>query len=212
LRTPAAPPLLSLEEEHRLAEELFQRLARLSATERTLLVEKSPCFQTWHLAVRLCEASRDAAADSASAALEWAHLAFGVTRQVKGVEETWRERLEGFALGHVANAKKVENDLLEAERTFGKAWGLWKKGGELRDEVLEVAWLLGMEASLLSDQGRFHQSLQKLEQALELAGAERVKAILAIAKAHTLRHQEDCQGAITAHGGAPHQPLRAGSI
>lgn len=206
LRTPAAPAL-NLEEEHCLAEEQFQRLLLLSAGERRLLVDNSPRFQTWPLAVRLCEASRVTAADSAPASLEWAQLALAVSQKVLGVEESWRERLEGYALGHVANAKRVGSELLEAQEDYCRAWELWKKKDlALRDEVLEVGWLLGMEASLLRDRRLFPQSLANLDQALDLASSEKARASLAIAKAHTLRYQEDYEGAIATLLQLPSRP------
>lgn len=188
-----------LDAARRLAEEQFQALQGRPFAEVRVFVENDYAYWTWAFCERLAQASRDAAGRSTSLALRCAELAVGVARKVKGVKESWRERLEGFALGHVANAKKVGSDLLGAQEGYRRAWELWKKEGEeLHDEVLEVAWLLGMEATLLRDQRHLSQSLTKLNQALEIAKTEKAKVSLAIAKAHTLRHQEDYEGAIAA--------------
>jgi hypothetical protein len=185
-----------LEEARRRAEEQFRAFQGSPFAEVRLFVENDSAYWTWAFCERLAQASRDAAGRSAPLALQCAELARGVARQAEDVKDPWRERLEGFALGHIANAKKVGNDLRAAERDFGQAWELWKKGGEPRDEVLEVAWLLAIEASLLRGQGRLPQSLQKIDQALGLVRTEKARGTLTITKAITLRHLEDYEGAI----------------
>lgn len=188
-----------LDDARQQADALFQGLQGQPFTDVRTFVENDYAYWTWAFCERLAQASRDTAGRSTALALLCAELAVGVAQRVKGVREDWRARLEGFALAHVANAKKVGSAFREAEQAFRQAWELWNRTDrELRDEVLEVAWLLGMEASLLRDQRSFSNSLRLIDQALALARSELAKASLLVAKANTLQHLDDYEGAVIA--------------
>src|SRR4051794_30774609 len=80
----------------RQAEELWARLKPLPRAIRREVVEDAPDFQTWALAVRLCEESRRAAARDPQEALHLADLALLTGSQVeKRVGEKRSSRLLG---------------------------------------------------------------------------------------------------------------------
>jgi transcriptional regulator with XRE-family HTH domain len=191
---PLEPPRPSLADHRREAEERFERLAQRTPAEREVLVDLSPRFRHWATVERLCEASRQAAAHAPREAEAWANLALRAAK-LGSAGEVCPQRLEGYCLGHWANARRVANEPQDAERAVRQSWELWK---ELRDEFLDVSWLLGMEASLRMDQRRLPESLALLDRALPLAQSERTRASMLIAKANGLELLEDHEGALAA--------------
>jgi hypothetical protein len=73
---------------------------------RWILELSLPAFRGSALVVRVCEASVRAAADKPGEALELADLALAIAEQVEGTE-VWRSRVKGFALAHIADARRV---------------------------------------------------------------------------------------------------------
>lgn len=175
----------------------WQELRGWPFAETCMVVESDEEYWSWAFCERLCAVSRKAASHSPQRAQQWAELAMRLARQGEqgGVHPA---RLEGYCLGHWANARRVANDHADAARAFRKGWELWGEGGrEPWDEVLEVAWLLGMEASFARNQKRLPDSLRLLGQALELAKSKRTKATLLINKANTLELLENFEGALS---------------
>jgi transcriptional regulator with XRE-family HTH domain len=159
------------------AAQLWARLQGEPPAKQRLLVERAHEFQTWALAERLCHASEDAASDRADRALELAGLACRVAELAPG-EETWRSRLQGYALAYLANARRVANDLSGAEETFARAWKLWQAGAEADPGLLAEWRLLDREASLHRDRRRFREALDRLDQARASAPPEAAGRIL----------------------------------
>lgn len=176
-----------LEEGRRLANELLGRRGRIG-----------PEPQHWGLAIALCKASETAAPKDPARALEVAELAVAAARRVAlGVpgSEGFRSRLEGWALGFVANAKRViGSDLPGAGRTWIDVWRLWN-AGEDSAGLLSEAYLLDMEASLRRDQGHLPQALKLHEDALTLARPEEVGIIL-LNQAVTRKESGNPEGAL----------------
>jgi tetratricopeptide (TPR) repeat protein len=150
--------------EIRGAEELFQALYVLAQKERLGLVEAFPVLWNWALAVRCCEASLKSAGHKAEEALELAELAVAIAERVKE-DETWRSRLLGYCWAHVANARRVANDLAGAEETFARSWLLWGKGVDPIPAELGEWRLLSLEASLRRAQRRFSEALELIQRA-----------------------------------------------
>jgi transcriptional regulator with XRE-family HTH domain len=113
---------------HKAAEQLA-RLETLSADLRLVVVEIAPEFHTWALCERVCQASLDAAAEDVEAAAAWARLAEEIAARVRGTKE-WRDRLQGYALGHIANVLRASGELAAAEETFEEARRLWCAGAD----------------------------------------------------------------------------------
>jgi tetratricopeptide (TPR) repeat protein len=108
------------------------------------------------------------------------------------------QRLEGYSLGFWANARRVANDYALADQALRQAWELWRAGGaSLEDEILDVSWLFGIEASLRQNQRHLPEALCLLERALQLAQTQQAKATWLINKANALELREDYKGALS---------------
>jgi transcriptional regulator with XRE-family HTH domain len=81
---------------HAEATALWEYLKAQPARDRRVLIEGGKDYQTWALAVRLCEESAKAAAADAGRAGELASLAVRAVELAPG-EEGWRLRLQGYA-------------------------------------------------------------------------------------------------------------------
>ena len=91
------------------ADELLERLLPLTPAEQRAMVTLFPEFRLWSLAVRLCEASVEAASDRAEKALELAELACWVAARVNE-PPGFRLRLLGYCLHYLGNARRVADD------------------------------------------------------------------------------------------------------
>ena len=140
---------------------LWARLKAHPRQARRGLVAASPELRNWALAERVCEASVRAAADSPQEALDLADLALFIAGRVEGGGEGWRRRLEGYAWAHVANARRVANDLSGADEAFVQAWHLWRAGAD--SDLLPEWRILDLEASLRREERRFAEALELLD-------------------------------------------------
>jgi transcriptional regulator with XRE-family HTH domain len=182
--------------DRREAAALWERLESMTPAQRRLAVEEAREFQLWSLAERLCHESEEAASDRADRALELARLACQVAK-LAPVSEAWRPRLEGYALGFLANAQRVSNDMPAAEATFARAWKLWEaRAGS--DHGLLAEWrLLDRAASFHRDRRQFAEALDRLDRALITAPRASAGRIL-MNKAVTLEHMGEAGRAIEA--------------
>jgi transcriptional regulator with XRE-family HTH domain len=146
------------------AEELFPGLMAATPQERSGLVKAFPDYWNWALAVRVCEESVKRAAHKASEALELADLALSIAERAPG-EERWRSRLKGYCWAHVANGRRVANDLSGADAAFRSAWDLWRARDRSELDSLPEWRLPLLEASLRRDERRFLEALKLLDQA-----------------------------------------------
>lgn len=189
-------------DDHRRAQEarhdarfLWERLKPLTPAQRRAKVDASQEFRTWALCELVCEKSIEAAADRADCALDLASLAVHVAERAPGQEE-WRNRLQGYALAHLANARRVGGDLAAADKVFARAKKLWEAGRGGCVDFLNEARVLGLEASLRREQRRLDESLALLDRALAAdRGGERVN--LLINRARVLERKGEFGGAIT---------------
>lgn len=184
------------EEARREAEELWASLKTATRQERRDLVALFPEFQSWALAVRVCEASIRAAADKTEVALELADLAMYIAERVPG-EEGWRSRVKGYASAHVANALRVSNDFAGADEAFARAWELWR-AGTVADSDLVPEWrMLDLEASLRREQHRFSEALELLDRAGSAHRGNPADAgRLLLQKEHVFEQMGDVQSAL----------------
>ncbi|HEY4595897.1 MAG TPA: hypothetical protein VIJ02_05805, partial [Thermoanaerobaculia bacterium] len=190
----ALPAERRAEDARRQARDLWDRMKKISPKERRALVKTTKEFRSWALCELVCERSLEAAADRADRALELADLAVYIAEMAPG-EQTWRERLRGYALAHLGNAKRVGGDLPAADQVFAKARKFWEAGEEAGVEFLSEARVLDLEASLRRNQRRLDEALRLLDQALSLA-TELERTKLLINRANVLELAFDYQGAI----------------
>lgn len=181
-------------EDRKLADNLWGRLKDRSPAERVLLVKNCREYHSWSLAERLCDESREAAADSAKTALQLALLALGVARLVRE-EELFCLQLEGYVFLHIANARRVAGKMRLAEEAFARGLDLWGRGSGTKFNLLPAWRVLDLEGSLRRCQRRFSEALERLDSALEIAPRDDQGRIF-LKKASTLNQMADPAAAI----------------
>lgn len=173
------------------AGEQLERLRKISAEHRVVVVRRVKEFQTWALCERLCEESTRQAGRDVKECLAWAQLAREVADRVEG-PEGWIQCLQAYSLGHVANAVRVAGEYPVSDSLMTQAKSLWQ-GEADTNSVLDPGRLLDLEASLRKDQRRFEEALTALEQARSIS---RNPARLLIKKGSTLEIMGDYKGAV----------------
>ncbi|HSG39164.1 MAG TPA: helix-turn-helix transcriptional regulator, partial [Thermoanaerobaculia bacterium] len=162
----------------REAADSWERLKAFSGQDRRVLVDGAPEYQTWALCELLCEQSLGAAASDPRQAIELANLAVRVAGRVTG-EESWRSRLQGYALAHLGNSRRAADDFEGAEAAFRRAWSLWQRGTEGDPGgLLDRGLIFYLQASLRKDQRRFSEAQSLSEQALAHAGSSLLGDVL----------------------------------
>jgi len=192
----ALGPERRAEEDRRQARILWERLKSQPADQRRALVESTPELRSWALCELVCERSLEAAADKADRALDLAGLALRIAELAPG-EAAWRKRLQGYALAHLANARRVAGDLPAADKEFARARSLWDAGAPMHFEILAAARIFNLEASLRIGQRRIPEALTLIGHALTVANSEEKKTLL-LKKANALELAGDFEEAIAA--------------
>lgn len=147
------------------ARSLWSRLEAWEPDRRPVLVEESTEFRTWALCELVAAKSIEAAPSSPSEALELAGLALNIAERCP-YEERLRQRTEGYAWFHVANARRVTNDLNSSDAALTKAAKLWEAGASADPGYFNMAIPLALEASIRKAQRRFPIALKRIEEAL----------------------------------------------
>jgi transcriptional regulator with XRE-family HTH domain len=154
-RGPWAEDRQPSESDRQEAAELWAVLRDSSRGERELLLEETREYRGWAVCELACEESLRAASQSVERALEYAELAVEIARLAPG-EDRFRQRLQGYAEAHLANARRVQGKLREAEAAFERARALWEAGASGDSGLLSEARIRGLEASLCADQRAQH--------------------------------------------------------
>lgn len=216
LTLPEASEKLALKdvEADRQAEMLWERLEPYTAPERRAIVLEGREFQVWPLSRLLCHKTIDAASAEPSTALALAELAELIAPLVAGGSES-RWRLQGFCAFHVSSAHRVNGSLPAASAALERAEAFWQAGAAGDPAMrLETARVLGLKASLLRAQRNLVESLELLDQALEVDDGG-LRAHLLINRAKTLEEMGDYEAAIATlhlarhHIDAEHEPRLA---
>lgn len=184
------------EDARREARDLWEKLARHSPARRRTLVEGTLRYQSWALAELVCEKSLAAAADRADRALELAELAVRIADLAPG-HAAWCRRIQGYAWAHLGNARRVAGNLPSAEEAFGRARSLWEAGEVIGTEILNVALIFGLEASLRMEQRHFSEALVLLDQALAENHQGNLHRQFLLNRANVLELVGDFEGAIS---------------
>lgn len=130
-------------EDRQEAAMLWEYLGRHDTSTRRVLVEESKRFRDWALCELLCAESVQSAGESPDQALELAELALLIAELAPG-EETWRQRLQGYAWAHLGNARRSHGDPSGAKEAFDHARLLWEAGAPGDPGLLEKARVLGL--------------------------------------------------------------------
>lgn len=164
------------------ARRLWARLEHRKADERLLLVEESVEVRTWAVVELVCTRSIDRAPSSPAEALELAELALRFAELCLG-DEWLRQRAQGYAWFHLANARRVTNDLPGADMALSKAKPLWKAGAPGDPGLFDETWVYWIEATVRKAQRRFPEARRRIEQALTAdRGSLRGKLLLSKAQ------------------------------
>jgi tetratricopeptide (TPR) repeat protein len=188
----ALPQRLPKLEDRSRAGDLFQRLMELDDPATAVAVVRvAEEFQDWALCEHVCEESERAASRDLEEAEALALLAREIAERVPG-PEGWRNRVRGFAAGHLPNVLRVAGELKAAEAGFVEARQLWDSGSD-PDMVLDPGRLLDLEASLRRDQRRFDEALALLDEAFTVG---RRGAHVLVKKGFTLEVMGDYERAV----------------
>jgi tetratricopeptide (TPR) repeat protein len=163
----------------RQAGELWARLKPLPRAVRREVMEDAPDFQTWALAVRLCEQSERAAAHDPEEALALADLALSCATRVTAGGDLGRSRLTGYAWAHKGNALRVAGHLPKANAAFERARQFWKVGANSEADLIPEWRIPYLEASLRREEHRFAEALDLLSLA-RIGANEDPEALAAI--------------------------------
>lgn len=147
------------------ARRLWVRLEPWDPEQRLALVEESAELRTWALCELVAAKSIEAAPSSPSEALELASLALRIA-ELCPYEERLRQRTEGYAWFHVANARRVTNDLRGSDAALVKASKLWEAGASADPGYFNVVIPLALEASIRKAQRRLPLALKRIDEAL----------------------------------------------
>ena len=148
---------------------LYAKLARHSAERRHALVRATRSFASLGLCELLCRESEKAAADDPAQAAELGELAVLVADSIEKdsvFEDRWIYQLRALAWAHLGNARRVKNDLEQAEQAFAMSESWWAVGEEdIGDALGYEPVVMDLRATLRSDQHRGPEALELLDRA-----------------------------------------------
>lgn len=167
--------------------------------EQMRLASEDESLHTWGLCQYFLRASREAAFQDPSQAVDWARLAVRLSDHLgEPYHPDWIRALRARAYAQLGNAYRVLGELKSADHAFLCADECLESSGagdlSLRAEVL------GLKASLRLDQRRFEEALRLLDESLALcreAQDVRGAAKALLKKARLLYVQEKLDQAIS---------------
>jgi transcriptional regulator with XRE-family HTH domain len=165
------------------ARKLWVRLEMWEADKRLVLVEESPEFRSWALCELVAAKSIEAAPSSPAEALELASLALSIAEHCP-YEERLRQRTEGYAWFHVANARRVTDDLRGSDAALAKATKLWEAGASADPGYFNETFAYWIEAIIRRTQCNFPAALKRINEALAADRGD-LRAKLLLSKAQT---------------------------
>ncbi len=153
-------------QERARAARLWEQLEKLEPDERIALVEDdSPKYRSWALSELAAAKSIEAAPSSPAKALELAALSVRIAELCPS-PELLRQRAQGYAWFHVANARRAANDLRGSDAALAKAGPLWEAGAPGDPGFFNEAMVYWIEATVRKTQRRFPEAMRRIEDAL----------------------------------------------
>lgn len=151
---------LSDEEAQAEARRVWQILEPWNLESQLEILDEAERISTWALCNLLCEQSLKAAHYDVDRCADHARLAVAVAERVQE-NNSKRPWIAGFARAHLGNAYRVRGNLSGALTVFREADRHWRSGepsSRYRNRFL------GLQASLLSEQGLPQQALEILKE------------------------------------------------
>lgn len=179
------------ETDRELAASLWLRLERRNAGQRLAMVEEIEDFQRWALCELVAAKSIEMAPSSPANALELAELALRIAEVCPG-DEWLRLRAQGYAWFHVANARRVTNDLTGSVAALDCATRHWEAGAHGEPGFFDQTWAYWIEATIRKSQRRFPEAIRRIEEALA-ADRRGLRGKLLLSKAQILRALGDIE-------------------
>jgi tetratricopeptide (TPR) repeat protein len=156
-----------LERERAEAPGLLARLTSHSGEQREILLRNSRRFRTWGLLELMVEQTLEISLQDPRRGEERGRLALRVADLLEagryGAERL--EDLKARTLAYIGNARRIQSDLKDADRTFRQALVHLRRG---TGDVLELAIFLDLLASLRRSQRRFQESFSLLRKAVSV--------------------------------------------
>jgi tetratricopeptide (TPR) repeat protein len=154
-----------LEKERSEAPGLLAQLLSHTSEQREILLRNSRRFRTWGLLELVVEQTLEISRQDASRGEEWGKLALRIA-DFLDAGRYGAERLEDLrarTLAYTGNALRIQSDLQGADKTFRQAMLHLRRG---TGDLLEMAILLDLLASLRRSQRRFPESFGLLRRAV----------------------------------------------
>jgi len=159
------------------------------------LVDELSGPSNWALCEALCAASTAAAAHEPRNASRLVVLALRAARSTPGTA-AWRDRLLGFTLFHLANARRVRGSLPAGAKALDRAEVLWKAGARNACDLLDPSRVLDLAASFRHAQRRLREAQALLDQAQAIAQLGPPLARLLLKKAKVLEELGEFEEAL----------------
>jgi tetratricopeptide (TPR) repeat protein len=144
---------------------LWERFEKRDHDERIALVETDPKFRSWSFSELVAAKSIEMAPSSPAKCRDLAALARRIA-ELCPCDGLLRQRAEGYAWFHVANARRVTNDLRGCDAALDTAAKLWEAGAPGDPGFFNEAIVLGLEAAIRKAQRRFPEARRRIEEAL----------------------------------------------
>lgn len=152
-------------EQRILGDKLFEELIQVPVERRRLLLVNSSRFRNRMLCERLIDESYEARFDEPRRSINLATLGTSLADLLDledcGSQEAL-DTLRARAWAHLGNAFRINFDFASSEQAFGRAEALLEEGSVA---LLERARVLGLLASLHTDQQRFSEASLTLDRA-----------------------------------------------
>ena len=181
----------SADQDREAAAELWQKLERRNARQRLALIEEVEAFRTWAMCELVSAKSVEMAPSSPAQAVELAELALRIARRCPG-EEWLRQRAQGYAWFHLANARRATSDLPGSVAALAPAIRLWEAGASGDPGFFNETIVLALEANIRKAQRRFPEALKRIGEALEADRGD-LRGKLLLTKAQIFRALGDVE-------------------
>lgn len=155
----------SVRAERRRGEELWRLLEPLDATQRLLWVKNDPRLHIWGLYNLLLNEGRKVIRLDRGAAVGLFHLAWMIAQKLNPeiYGDTRVRDFQGIAATELGNAKRLYGDIRGAEEDLARAEELLDLG---TGDLLDRAYLLGIQATHKSDLGYFEDAAGMFREAV----------------------------------------------